>query len=350
MPEIGPKRLAYLLNCFGTLQAAWGASQKQLAQIGLDSRAMSNLLTLRGKLDLPEEYAKIERLGAKLITLADDQYPALLKRLEDAPLVLYVRGELSAADDRALAVVGTRKATTYGRTVAHRLSKELAAQGITIISGLAHGIDSAAHQGALDGGGRTLAILGNGVDKIYPRDQLKLAEQIMRCGAIISEFPLGMPPEKRNFPRRNRVISGLSLGVMVAEAPENSGALITASTAAEQGREVFAVPGNILNPMSRGSNRLIQEGAKLVMDVRDILEEFNIVHTTVQTRTQTERIAPDNPVEAQILQQLGADPIHIDDLARTLGMPVQTVSSTLTILELKGLAQSVGNMQYSLTI
>lgn len=348
--EIGPKRLANLLRHFNSIEGAWKASEKQLSAIGLDQRAIHNLSIQRQQLNLDSELSKIAQLGAQLITLADDDYPPLLKQLDDPPLVLYVRGRLAPEDQRALAVVGTRRATTYGRTVAHRLSKELAAQGITIISGLAHGIDSAAHQGALDGGGRTLAVLGNGIDQIYPRDQVKLAEQIMRCGALISEFPLGMPPDKRNFPRRNRVISGLALGVLVAEAPENSGALITTETASAQGREVFAVPGNILNPMSRGSNRLIQDGAKLVIDVRDILDEFNITYTNTQTRTKTERLVPDNPVEVQILAALQTDPIHIDDLVRTLGLPVHLISGTLTILELKGLAQSSGNMQYSLTI
>jgi DNA processing protein len=348
VPEIGPRRLANLLHWFGDLSSAWGASESQLIQAGLDKQPTANLLHTRKQLNLDAEFEKITRCGARLITLIDDDYPAVLKKLPDAPTVLYIRGTLRSDDNHALSIVGTRKATTYGRDAAYHLSKQLAAQGVTVISGLAHGIDSAAHKGALDGGGRTLAVMGCGVDIIYPNDNQKLAQQIMGCGAIISEFPIGMHPEARNFPRRNRVISGLALGVLVVEAPEKSGAMITASIAADQGREVFAVPGNIFNPMSTGTNRLIQDGAKLVINVSDILDELNIAHDNVQTQTMTERIIPANNTEAEILKHLGADPIHIDDLVRLCGLPVAMVSSTLTILELKGLARTVGHMQYCL--
>ncbi|MBZ0278289.1 MAG: DNA-processing protein DprA [Anaerolineae bacterium] len=348
IPEIGPKRLALLLQHFASLPKAWQASEVQLRQAGLEKQAVANLVQHRARLDLDAELKRIEKAGAWLLTLADDRYPALLKEQPDAPIVLYVRGTFSPSDDQALSIVGTRKATTYGRDAAHYFAKRLAGHNVTVISGLAHGIDSAAHRGALDGGGRTIAVLGSGIDRIYPRDHEKLALEITGQGALISEFPLGTPPEARNFPRRNRVISGLALGVLIVEAPENSGALITASIAADQGREVFAVPGNIFNPMSGGNNRLIQDGAKLVMDVSDILDELRIVHDTVQTRTVTRRLIPANPTESQILQHLGADPLHIDDLVRLCGLPVAEVSSTLTILELKGLARSVGPMQYCL--
>jgi DNA processing protein len=252
-------------------------------------------------------------------------------------------------DELALGMVGTRKATTYGRDAAYHLAKQLAGQHVTVISGMAQGIDSAGHKGALDGGGRTIAVLGSGIDVIYPSENRKLAQQIMNCGALISEFPIGAHPEGRNFPRRNRIISGMSLGVLVVEAPEKSGAMITASVAADQGRDVFAVPGNIFNPMSTGTNRLIQDGAKLVMKVEDILNELKIFHTAVQTHAVAEQIAPANATEAEMLQHLGADPVHIDDLVRLCGLPIATVSSTLTILELKGLARTVGHMQYCLS-
>ncbi|HEX2905619.1 MAG TPA: DNA-processing protein DprA [Phototrophicaceae bacterium] len=348
VPEIGPKRLSHLLTAFGNLAAAWTATETQLHQSGLEKQPLTNLLQVRQQLDLDAEMAKVEKAGARLVTLVDDEYPAPLKTLPDAPAVLYVRGRLTPDDERALSVVGTRRATSYGRDAAYSFAKQLAAQDITIISGLAHGIDSAAHRGALDGGGRTLAVLGCGIDRIYPADNQKLATDILRHGAIISEFPIGTPPEAHNFPRRNRIISGLSLGVLVVEAPEKSGALITTTMAAEQGREVFAIPGNIFNPMSSGTNRLIQDGAKLVMTVEDILEELNIVHTAVQTSKVTERIIPANDIESRLLEHLGADPIHVDDLTRLSGLPVATVSSTLTILELKGLARTVGQMQYCL--
>lgn len=348
VPEIGPKRLSHLLNRFGDLALAWTASETRLCEAGLDRLPVENLLRVRRQLDLDAEMAKIEKVGARLLTLADDDYPALLKKIPDAPTVLYVRGQLVPADDHALSIVGTRRATSYGRDAAYHFAKQLAAQGITIISGLAHGVDSAAHRGALDGGGRTLAVLGCGIDRIYPADNQKLADDILRHGAIISEFPVGTPPDGRNFPRRNRIISGLALGVLVVEAPEKSGALITTTTAAEQGREVFAVPGNIFNPMSGGTNRLIQDGAKLVMAVEDILEELNITHQNAQASTITERIVPANDTEKSLLQLLGADPIHVDDLTRLCGLPVSIVNSTLTILELKGLARMVGHMQYCL--
>jgi DNA processing protein len=348
VPEIGPRRLAQLRNRFGDLAAAWGASEAHLRQSGLEKLPMENLLHVRKKIDLSAELGKIERAGARLITFEDEAYPALLKKLPDAPTVLYVRGTLRPEDDHALSIVGTRKATSYGRDAAYHLSKQLAGQGVTVISGMAHGIDSAAHKGALEGGGRTIAVMGCGVDVIYPSDNKKLAQQIMGCGALVSEFPIGMHPEARNFPRRNRVISGLALGVLVVEAPDKSGAMITASIAADHGREVFAVPGNIFNPMSNGTNRLIQDGAKLVMSVSDILEELNIAHNTVQTQTVTERIIPANKTEADLLQHLSADPLHIDDLVRLCSLPVAIVSSTLTILELKGLARTVGHMQYCL--
>lgn len=348
VPEIGPRRLTHLINVFGDAAAAWNASELQLRRSGLERRPVENLLQTRARLDLDAEMAKVARVGARLVTLADEEYPALLRQIAEAPAVMYVRGTLEPADAQALSIVGTRKATAYGREAAHELARQLARDGITVVSGLAHGIDTAAHTGALAGGGRTLAVLGCGIDRVYPADNHALAEAITRQGALLSEFPIGTPPDGRNFPRRNRVISGLALGVLVVEAPENSGALITAAVAADQGREVFAVPGNIFNPSGRGSNRLIQDGAKLVMGVDDILLELNLALRNVQTQAATERIAPASMTEARLLENLSADPVHVDDLARLCDLPIATVTSTLVILELKGLARMVGPMQYSL--
>ncbi len=348
-PDIGPKRIQELVNHFGDLEAAWKASERQLAQAGLNDRLVANLLNVRRQIDLMAEMEKIERVGARLLTLEDADYPQPLTSLPDTPPVLYLRGTLTPADHYALGIVGTRKATKYGLDVTYDLAQQLAQNGITIVSGLAQGIDSAAHQGALDSGERTIAVLGCGIDTIYPKSNLELAHRIVKNGAIISEFPIGTPPEGRNFPIRNRIISGLSLGVLVTEAPEKSGAVITATVAAEQGREVFAVPSNIYNVMGRGTNRLIQDGAKMVINVHDILDELNIVHNVVETRIQTERIVPANKIEAQVLNNLSTDPIHIDELVRLSGLSIAEVSSTLTLLELKGLAQMVGHMQYNLT-
>lgn len=350
IPEIGPKRLTRLYEAFGDLQRAWSAPEQSLRQAGLAEQPTRNLIQQRRSVDLDAALEKVHRGKARLITYADDSYPALLRELDDGPAVLYIRGTLLPEDHLALAIVGTRKATRYGQDAAYHLAKRLARQGITIISGLAHGIDAAAHRGALDGGGRTLAVMGCGVDVLYPQDHGELAVRIAESGALISEFPMGTQPIARNFPRRNRVLSGLALGVLVAEAPENSGALITAGLAAEQGREVFAVPGNIFNPAGCGSNRLIQDGAKLVMDVEDILSELDIAHTNTQTRIETRRVVPTDDRERHLLDCLEPEPIHIDDLVRISGMTAADVSSTLTILELKGLAQMVGHMQYSLTV
>lgn len=346
VPEIGSRRLAILLHSFGNLEHAWNASETELAAAGLDRIPLQNLLNIRKTIDLDKEQEKIERCGAWFVTQAEDDYPQLLKSLPDAPPLLYIRGTLIPQDSRAIAVVGTRKSSVYGRDATHMLCSELARNNVTVVSGLALGIDTAAHRAALQGGGRTLAVLGCGIDRIYPNENQKLAEEIDQRGALISEFPIGTPPEGRNFPRRNRVISGLSLGVLVVEAPEKSGAILTANVAAEQGREIFAVPGSIFNASSRGTNRLIQDGAKLVLTAKDVLDEFNLAHGVMQTRISTERIAPANPTEERILDFLSADPIHIDDLARLSGIPISTLSSTLTILELKGLARTTGYMQY----
>ncbi len=349
VPEIGARRILLLLDWFGDLERAWFATETQLEQAGLDRQPLSHLLQTRKTLDIEQEIAKIKRAGAWITTLNDPTYPLLLRKVPDAPPILYVRGTLTEADERSLSIVGTRKASPYGRDSAYHFGRKLAEQGVTIISGLAQGIDTAAHRGALDAGGRTIAVLGCGIDRIYPTSNSKLANEIIQQGAIISEFPIGVAPEARNFPRRNRIVSGLALGVLVAEAPEKSGSLITASAAAEQGREVFAVPGNIFNPSSAGANRLIQDGAKLVMHVNDILDELNMAHQAEHVRVIAERIAPANDNEHRLLDLLSADPIHVDDLVRLSGIQIATVSSTLTILELKGLARAVGYMQYCLS-
>ncbi len=348
VPEIGSRRLALLLNWFGDLAVAWSATEAQLLQAGLEKLPVANIISSREHLDLDAEISKVHKVGAWLVTLADAQYPTNLRKLPDAPPVLYVRGTLRPEDTRALSIVGTRKSTTYGRDAAYHFAKSLAEYGITIVSGLAQGIDTIAHRGALDGKGRTIGILGCGIERIYPTSNQRLAEEIAQNGAIISEFPIGVPPEARNFPRRNRIISGLSLGVLVVEAPMKSGAIITAGVAAERGREVFAIPGNIFSPSSGGTNRLIQDGAKLMIEIADILDELNIVHNAIQVRTVTEKIAPASGNEARVMEYLSADPIHVDELVQMSGLPVAIVSSTLTILELKGLARATGYMQYCL--
>jgi DNA processing protein len=362
VPEIGPRRIALLKSHFNELRVAWDASEAALRAAGLEGKALTNFLRARPLFDLARELDRVYRAGAHIVTLDDDLYPANLKPLQDAPPVLYVKGELTPADTNAIAVVGTRKATHYGQSAAQQLCKQLASHGVTIISGLAQGIDAAAHQGALDGG-RTIAVLGSGIDRIYPPEHYEMATRIIAHGALVSEFPLGAPPEARNFPRRNRVISGMARGVMVIEAPEKSGALITATLAADQGRDVFAVPGSIFSRASTGTHRLIQDGAALVTRASDVLNALHIADIMPESVVMSPHPKAAQPsasslelsealesdIEIVLMRLLGSNPMHIDDLARAADLPIAEVSSTLTILELKGLAQNVGHMQYCLS-
>jgi len=243
-------------------------------------------------------------------------------------------------------VVGTRRATVYGRQVTEEIVTDLAQSKITIVSGLAKGVDSVAHQAALAAGGRSIAVFACGLDVVYPSENAYLARNIMQQGALISEYPLGTRPRAENFPRRNRIMSGLSLGVLITEADETSGAMITAHMALEQNREVFAIPGSILSPASRGTNHLIQEGAKLVRDYTDILEELNLM--TVARQMEIREVIPASDTESQLLKHLGAEPIHVDEVCRSSGLPISTVSSTLAMMELKGLVKQLGSMSYAL--
>jgi DNA processing protein len=336
--------LRALLEHFGDIRQAWGASAATLRAIGFDRRTIESFLTVRDKLDLATELERVSRLGVTVLTWDSPDYPSLLKNIHDPPPVLYVQGELMLRDDWALAVVGTRRPTVYGREATRTLVGTLAASGVTIVSGLAYGIDTQAHQMALEAGGRTIAVLGCGIDIIYPAKNRGLAQRIISSGALVSEYPLGTRPEGGNFPRRNRIISGLSLGVLVVEGTRRSGALITADYAAEQGREIFAVPGNILSPNSAGPNQLIQQGAKLVTAIGDVLEELNL--TMVAEQVEAREIIPDNEVEAALLELLSSEPVHVDELGRAAALPISEVASTLTLMELKGKVRQVGGMNY----
>lgn len=350
VPGIGPKRLLLLAQAFSDLSSAWHASESQLRAAGLDTETTANLLRMQVQLNLDGEMSRIERVGAHLLTPEDDAYPALLRNLPDAPLTLYMRGTLVPQDELALAVVGTRKASGYGRDATAYFSRQLAAQGVTIVSGLAHGIDAVAHRNALEAGGRTIAVMGCGIDRIYPPDHAELARQIVQNGALVSEFPLGTKPEARNFPRRNRIISGISLGVLIVEAPEQSGAMITATLAGEQGKEVFAVPGSVFNAASVGTNRLIQDGAKLVITVDDILDELNIARRKVEARALTKQIAPTGSSageqERAVLAFLNSDPLPVDELALRSALPASELLGVLTLLELQGYVEADGRGNY----
>jgi DNA processing protein len=291
-----------------------------------------------------EETETAAAAGVRIITLDDEGYPANLRQIADPPPVLYIRGEITGEDAEAIAVVGSRAATGYGRATAAVLSRELASRGVTVVSGLARGIDSSAHHGALEVGGRTIAVLGSGMDCVYPRENRPLAESVARSGAVVTEFPFRSQPDRWHFPLRNRIISGLALGVVVVEAAARSGALITGRLALEQNREVFAVPGNISSPVSAGPNSLISDGAKLVSRVEDILEEFPRLAGREPVQLQLPQ--PLSKEESSLMSHLGSEPVAVDDLIRRSALPSARALSLLTALELKGLVDRQAGRGY----
>ncbi len=344
IPGVGPSRVRRLLAHFGATEAAWHASAASLASAGIDQKAVEQIVARRRQIDLDRELDRVERAGITLVTLDDSTYPSLLRHVSDGPPLIYVRGTLRPEDELALAVVGTRRASVYGKSVCEQLVGEVAGRGVTIVSGLARGIDAVAHRTALHVGGRTIAVVGCGLDVAYPPEHAGLAREIAANGAVVSDYPLGTTPDAGNFPARNRIISGMSRAVLVVEAGETSGALITSNFALEQGRDVLAVPGSILAAGCLGTNRLIQQGAKLVQHVDDILEELNVASVGEQLAFRA--IAPDDPIERSVLDVLTGEPVHVDEIVRQLAVPVNGVSGALAMLELKGLARHVGSMQY----
>ena len=346
IPGIGRIRSTQLENYFGNLKSAWQATPAELKQSGLDNGSIRAIIAWRPRVSLEAEMEKLARYGVKVLTCHDPDYPSRLKEIYDYPPLLYVRGSLLPEDEWCLAVVGTRRATVYGRQVTEEIVADLARSKITIVSGLAKGIDSIAHHSALEAGGRSIAVFACGLDIVYPAENANLARSIIQQGALISEYPLGARPKADNFPRRNRIMSGLSLGVLIVEAGETSGAMITAHLALEQNREVFAIPGSILSPASSGTNHLIQEGAKLVRDYTDILEELNL--TAVAQQIEMKEVIPASDTESLLLKQLSAEPTHIDEVCRSSGLPISMVSSTLAVMELKGLVRQIGTMNYVL--
>jgi DNA processing protein len=341
---IGPRRFDLLVSGLGSARAAWEADRGTLVAAGLDRRSADAILVARRRMDPEREVENLQRAGCDAITLKDPRYPPALAEIYDPPPVLYVRGDLDPPETPALAIVGTRGASAYGRMAAEQLSSELAAAGVTIVSGLALGVDTAAHRGAIAGGGRTIAVLASGLDRIYPSQNAALAEDVSRHGGLVSEFPLGIKPDAMNFPRRNRVISGLTWGTLVVEAGERSGALITAAFASEQGREVLAVPGSIFSAKSKGTNALIRDGATPVASSEDVLNELQ-PHRGPRQLTVAD-IVPLDETERLLFSVLSADPMHIDEIARDVSLPMSLVSSALAMMELKGAARQVGGMQY----
>lgn len=365
IPKVGPVRLRKLLQVFGDAPSILRAPVDRLAAVdGIPAEVARNVAAWETLVDLPAEHARMAEAGVHVLTAQSGAYPSLLRTIHDPPIVLYIWGELKPGDSQAIGVVGSRQSSFYGQETAKKLSYQLAYAGLTVISGLARGIDTAAHQGALAAKGRTVAVLGCGLSQIYPPENFALAERIADgSGAVISEFPMGVTPDRTTFPMRNRIISGCSLGVLVVEAGLKSGALISAGQAADQGRTVFAVPGPIDRPSSQGTNRLIQQGAKLVMDSADILEEisglpgFDSPTRPVPTAEQIPEIPVAKPppaapliallpAEAAVLAAVEQDETPIDRIISKCGLPTAVVSSTLFALELKKLVKQLPGKHY----
>lgn len=346
MPGTG-RRLWSLVDYFGSPRTAWEAGVKDLSGApGIGDEGPEGLARRRSRLDPAIEAAKLDSQGITFICHTDPAYPENLLEIYDPPAVIFVRGRLKSTDKLAVAIVGSRKPSPYGLVVAEKMARDLAAVGVTVVSGMARGIDTAAHKGALAGGGRTIAVLGCGPDVVYPRENKRLMEEIMDNGAVISEFPPGSSPEAWHFPVRNRVISGLSRGTVVVEAGEKSGALITADFALEQGRDVMAVPGNVVNPLSRGPHRLIKQGARLVEGVGDILDELGLETLFPVPEGGSEGIVKMSKEEQSLYSILSLDPISMDELIDRSGLSPQKAMAALMYLELKGLVRQMPGKSY----
>ncbi len=351
---IGVVRMQRLFDYFGSLQAAWQARPADLMAAHLEPKYTERLMIFRPNFDPDSEMARLEQLGIRLLVVGGPGYPERLAQSDMPPPILYMKGQLEDEADRlALAVVGTRRATSYGRQATRQICTELVGQGVTIVSGLAKGIDTAAHLATLEANGRTIAVLGSGLDVIYPYENKALAERVCEHGALLSEYPPGAQPEASNFPARNRIISGLAMGVFVVESDEKGGAMNSSWHANRQGRDVFALPGSILNQFSRGTNALIRRGeARLVTCATDILEELlpgNLLDTR-EARAELVHIG-DTETERAILRMLrqAGEPVHIDEICQECSLPTPEVNSTLVMLELKGLIQNMGGMRYGLS-
>jgi DNA processing protein len=344
-PDVGPMRTKLLLSFFKSAKKIWTATQKDLLEVGLGSKLVERFSEHRKKLDLKKYFRALKKESVTTLTIFDKDYPGNLREIDDYPHVLYVKGNLKSTDSRAVAIVGTRLMTSYGREVTQKLASELATFGITIISGLAIGVDAESQRAALNAGGRTIAVLASGLDIISPLTNKALAlEFIKNQGAVVSEYPLGHVPFKSDFAVRNRLISGLSKAVIVIEGRMKSGTFYTVNAAASQNRPVFAVPGPITSPASEGPNYLIQNGAKPISSARDILDEL---HMQLKVdKEAVEKVMPGGPVEIKIIEILDREPLHLDELVRISGINTSEVSARLTIMEMKGLVRNLGNSIY----
>ena len=366
VPGVGAISFRKLINAFESPEQVLAASEYRLKAVpGLAEKTVRNILHFGWPDSVKKELEALDREQVQLLTWDDPHYPDLLRHIFDPPPLLYVKGRLPHAYEIMIAVVGSRKSSTYGRNVAESLSRELSLKGVTIVSGMARGIDSAAHRGALKAGGQTIAVLGCGINVVYPPENIRLYHEILECGAIISELPISAKPDRGNFPARNRIISGMSLGTVVVEAGLRSGALITADMALEQGREVFAVPGNINSACSQGTNRLLKQGATLVEHADDVLNALPIeisrkIHKDLQQElnfTSTARdcspqaaatdISPLEGHEKTVFEQIGQEPLHIDEISSRSRLPSGTISATLIMLEMKNLIRQHAGKMFS---
>lgn len=338
---IGPVKVQALIDALGSPEAVFDPAVNDFREVqGIGEKLSESILAQRCEVDFTGELERTKSLGVKIITPADADYPPALKSIYDPPLALYVSGSLLPRDKHALGIVGSRKCTYYGQSTADRLAYQLVQTGFTVVSGLARGIDEAAHEGALKGQGRTVAVLGSALDALYPPENAELAERIAKSGAVVSEYPFGRQADRQTFPYRNRIISGLSMGVIVVESGAKSGSLHTADAATEQGRSVFAVPGRIDSPASKGTNRLIKNGAKLVDNVADILEEFELLLPPGELDVPVPEgsARPEVPLsdaEQVLVKALWAEALDVDSLARAAGLPSAKVSALLIGLEMK---------------
>jgi DNA processing protein len=337
VPGVGSYKTRALVSYFSSAAAVLRASPRELTEVsGIDVKTAANIANNDADAFVDDQLRRMATCDAKILTLWDQRYPELLREIYDPPVLLFVRGKIIAGDRDSVAIVGTRKPSHYGKLVAEKLARDLVGAGVTVVSGLANGIDTVAHATSVVSGGRTIAVLGSGVDVIYPGKNFSLAKEITASGALVSEFPLGTQPDRPNFPRRNRIVCGMSLGVIVVEAGEKSGALITADMALEQNREVFAVPGNINSPQSIGPNELIKHGAKTVTCADDVFEEIecHLLHTQPQDRRKTVQTDLTSE-EMSILKLLSHEPAHVDQLAINANETTARVLAILLSLELK---------------
>ena len=353
IPGLGSRSFLKLQKTLGSAEAVLRASASELRKVpGIRTELVKRIVEMRDSLNVQQELELAQKCGARIVPFWSEEYPEQLRQIHSPPIVLYVKGELQKTDALSVAIVGARRCSLYGRNQAEQIAFQLAARGFCVVSGMARGIDAAAHEGALKSGGRTIAVLGTGLANIYPREHKALAEKICAHGALVSELPMATPVDGRNFPPRNRIISGLTLGVLVIEAAAKSGSLITAQWAQEQNRNVFALPGKIDNPLTIGPHRLIRDGARIVTCVEDILEEFGQVgkimdDSGAQQMLFDKQVEGLNDRERQIFEVLEKDEAKsIDDLADELKLPVSEISSTLTILQIRKVVKDIGGRNF----